>query len=64
MTTEHFAKLAARFAMDAVRRAPDEKGCQWMLQRAGKRRLVNCGQQRIWKWVEGGTMGQKGQHFL
>ena len=31
---EMFAKRASRFARDAVRSAPDEKGCQWILQKA------------------------------
>ncbi|MBP5730014.1 MAG: helix-turn-helix domain-containing protein [Clostridia bacterium] len=31
---ESYAKKAARCARDAVRQAPNEKGCQWILQKA------------------------------
>ena len=31
---ESFARKASRYARDAVRLAPNEKGCQWMLQKA------------------------------
>ena len=30
---DSYAKKAARFAKDAVRRSPDEKGCQWILSK-------------------------------